>query len=186
MITIQSLSIRDIEDTMLNEFDRTQKTTKVLYQQGVKLLEKEDCFDDDWSTDKKHEITSHFKNVLKQGGAVIAVFEITKLAGFAVIEGKHFGSRNQYLELSYIHVSREFRGRGIGEELMVAVKKKALQLGASKLYIGAHPSVETQAFYKKTGCVLAAEVNEEIYQREPRDLQLELSSRKNVNAINLV
>ncbi|MGI8313721.1 hypothetical protein [Halobacillus mangrovi] len=39
MITIQSLSGKDIDDTMLNKFDRTHKTTKVFYEQGVKLLE---------------------------------------------------------------------------------------------------------------------------------------------------
>jgi ribosomal protein S18 acetylase RimI-like enzyme len=173
MITIQSLTLQDIDDTMLNEFDRSQQTTRVLYAQGEELLEKEDCFDDDWSSDQKREITSHFRKVLQMGGSVIAAFEKSDMASFAVIEGDRFGSRNQYVELSFIHVSREFRGRGIGEELMNAAKVEAKQLGAFKLYISAHPSVRTQAFYKKTGCVLAAEVNGEIYQREPRDIQLE-------------
>jgi GNAT superfamily N-acetyltransferase len=83
------------------------------------------------------------------------------------------GSSQQYLELEYIHVSRDFRGQGIGQKLFQGICQAARMRGAQKLYIGAHPAVETQAFYATVGCISAQEIVLEIYQREPRDLQLE-------------
>ncbi len=93
--------------------------------------------------------------------------------GFASVENKPLGSRNQYRELRYLHVSREHRGRGLGRQLFRLCCEAARQLGAEKLYIGAHPAVETQAFYASLGCVPAAEIVPEILALEPRDLQLE-------------
>ena len=44
---------------------------------------------------------------------------------------------------------------------------------AKKLYISAHPSQETQAFYHTLGCVEAKEYNEEIAATDSGDCQLE-------------
>ena len=78
-----------------------------------------------------------------------------------------------YVELPYIHVSRELRGSGIGKRLFEICCKEAKLLGAKKLYIAAHPSVETQRFYKHRGCTLASEINTVIFNKEPLDLQME-------------
>lgn len=47
--------------------------------------------------------------------------------------------------------------------------------GAKKLYISAHSSEETQAFYKALGCVEAKEYNSKLVAEEPCDCQLEYS-----------
>ncbi|WP_010172616.1 GNAT family N-acetyltransferase [Bacillus coahuilensis] len=83
------------------------------------------------------------------------------------------GVKHSYCELSYFHVTKLSRGKGVGRELFSAVKKVAKGMERDKLYIGAHPSVETISFYKSMGCTLAEEMNQEIYLREPLDIQLE-------------
>lgn len=46
-------------------------------------------------------------------------------------------------------------------------------LGAQALYISAHSSVESQAFYKAMGCVEAKEYQAFHVEKEPCDCQLE-------------
>ena len=52
------------------------------------------------------------------------------------------------------------RGNGIGKKLFLEAKQWAKQRGAKKLYISAHSSVESQAFYKAMGCVEAKVYNQ--------------------------
>ncbi|EDL66775.1 GNAT family N-acetyltransferase [Bacillus sp. SG-1] len=172
IIDVQS---QDIQETMLDEFNRSQETKKVVKELDGILYQETDYFIDDWSLERRREIANHFKNVVTEGGAVILAVVEEKVVGFAVIEPASFGKTAVYKELSYIHVAREARGKGIGAYLFTAAKNKAREMGADKLYIGAHPATETQAFYKKMGCTLAKEINTEIFQREKLDIQLEVS-----------
>ena len=89
------------------------------------------------------------------------------------MESNRFGTRKEYVELPYIHVSQELRGSGIGKRLFEICCEIAKQLGAEKLYIAAHPAVETEHFYKQMGCTLAREINPQILNKEPLDLQME-------------
>jgi hypothetical protein len=47
--------------------------------------------------------------------------------------------------------------------------------GVKKLYISAHSSQETQAFYRAMGCVEALEYNQRLSAEEPCDCQLEFA-----------
>ncbi|WP_456271030.1 GNAT family N-acetyltransferase [Bacillus sp. AK031] len=174
MTSVQVLSAPDIKDNMLDQFERYQETSTVLRHHDGLFKEEKDPFIDDWSAIRKREIVQHFRLCIKEGGAVLTASENDKVKGFAIIEPGTFGTVHTYRELSYIHISREARGKGIGRMLMAAVKETARSMGTDKLYIGAHPAVETQAFYRKLGCVPAQEVNLAIYNREKLDIQLEL------------
>ena len=71
-----------------------------------------------------------------------------------------------------LHVSREFRHRGLGRALFERALGEARARGASCLYISACSSRETIAFYRAMGCVLADQVIPELAEEEPFDLQL--------------
>jgi predicted N-acetyltransferase YhbS len=132
-------------------------------------------FEDDWTLERKREIVQHFKQTIEDGGAVIVAKQGIELIGFAVVEAEHFGNESLHRELSFLHVTRSTRGQKVGKQLFQNAKKIAKSLGAEKLYIGSHPSVETQNFYRKMDCVLAVEINDFIYKREIRDIQLEVT-----------
>ncbi len=89
------------------------------------------------------------------------------------MEAGLFGGEQKYLDLSSIHVSEDMRAKGIGRSLFLAAKEWAKNNGARKLYISAHSAVESQAFYKKMGCVEAAVYNQNHVEKEPYDCQLE-------------
>lgn len=169
------LTGKDISDGFLDDFTRYQQTTKVYVQESRVFVEQQDSFIDDWDIQQRQKITEHLRKTADGGGAVISIMKGGKLVGFSVIEPEPFGTNDCNLELSYIHVSADYRGQGIGEKLFNPTKEIAKRMGATKLYIGAHPSVETQHFYRKMGCVPAKEIHPAIYDREPRDLQLEVS-----------
>lgn len=174
IITCKVLDLEDLNSRFLSEFNRHQVTEQVWFQDQDEYKLKLDHFIDEWDDDKKAIVIEDLRRCVSQGGKVIGAYEKDGLAGFANIEGLLFGSKKDYVELPYIHVSYERRGSGIGKKLFIECCKEAKKLGAKKLYIAAHPSVESQAFYKAMGCKSAVEINQHIFEKEPLDLQLEI------------
>jgi len=101
------------------------------------------------------------------------VFDGARLIGFSSIGGKRFGSAGQYVQMWQMHVSEEYRGKGIGKRLFHIACDAARAKGGTKLYISTQCSEETQGFYRGLGCVDALEINQAIAEEEPWDCQLE-------------
>jgi GNAT superfamily N-acetyltransferase len=172
-IICKVLELSDFNGSFLTKFNRFQVTDKVWFRENNLYKVKSDHFIDEWDDDKKALVIEDLCQCLNYGGKVLAAYDEDGLAGFANVNGLLFGSKKEYVELPYIHVSSERRGSGIGKKLFNKCCEEAKKLGAVKLYIAAHPSVESQGFYKSMGCHYAVEINEIILKREPLDLQLE-------------
>jgi len=63
---------------------------------------------------------------------------------------------------------------------------KARQLGARKLYISATPSKNRVDFYMHLGCRLTSQIDPKLYELEPEDIHLELSSVQEASVSKLV
>ena len=100
-------------------------------------------------------------------------FDKGSIIGFSIIGTEFFGSRNQYLPLIEFEVSYPYRAKGIGRRLFSSAASEALTIGAEKLYISAHSSKESQAAYRSLGCTETEEINEELREKEPSDVQME-------------
>lgn len=172
-IMCKVLGLEDLKDTFLHGFNRYQVTDQVVFKDNHLYKVKSDYFIDDWDDNKKSRVIHDLRTCIAEGGKVIGAYEEEALAGFANIKSPFFGSQMKYIELPYIHISRERRGTGIGKKLFTKCCEEAKILGAEKLYIAAHPSVESQGFYTAMGCIEAVEINEKIVSREPLDIQLE-------------
>lgn len=133
------------------------------------------AFTDDWDEGDYAQLIGCLANTLSTGGLVLGAFEEDRLKGFCSVEAGFLGSGGEYMDLSSHHVSQDMRGRGIGRELLGRASAWARAQGAGKLYICAHSSVETQAFYRAMGCVEAREYSPSHVEREPDDCQLELA-----------
>lgn len=131
-------------------------------------------FTDDWSEEDYKTLVLRLKKTAASGGLVYGAFSQGKLTGFAAVEPEFFGGEQRYLDLSFLHVSQDFRGQGIGTELFQAAREWAGRKGAKKLYISAHSAVETQAFYRRMGCGEAQAYHPGHVLEEPFDCQLEL------------
>lgn len=63
--------------------------------------------------------------------------------------------------------------RDVAKNIMEAIDKNYVAYGASKVYISAHSSRESQEAYRGIGCINAIEINQQIAENEPYDIQME-------------
>ena len=173
MIVYRQLTPEEIAPDLLDDFDRLQETSQVWFLVDGGLKTKADSFIDDWDIEKRRGFARYLQEVAALGGIVYTAFDNQRCIGFASVEPQPFGSKGQYRELTTCHVDRRWRGQGIGRALFRCVCQAANTRGAVKLYIGSHPSIETQSFYRSMGCTVAREINPAILTREPLDIQLE-------------
>ena len=128
---------------------------------------------EDWDLNKRKEVAREILNKIAGKGFAYGAFYEGKVVGYILISNEFFGGSNQYMELLLYHVSEPYRRRGIGKKLFELACKTAKEIGAKKLYISAHPSKESQAAYRKLGCIEATEINQAIAENEPYDVQME-------------
>lgn len=176
-ISYRTLYTNEISRELFHGFIRHQNVVKCWRKEEGKWVIRNDPFIDDWSEDDYQILVTCLKNTVRTGGLVCAAFcrhgAKSVLKGFVSVEPNLFGDSQDYLDLSSIHVSEDFRGKGIGKILFHTAKDWAKKKGAKKLYISAHSAVETQAFYKAMGCIEAQEYNQNHVEQEPYDCQLE-------------
>lgn len=167
------LSEEEITRPLFSAFNRRQVVGDCLRRENGEWVVRPDPFIDDWSEADYAFLVRCLRNTVRTGGFVCGAFLDGELKGFVSVEAAPFGSENQYLDLTSIHVSADCRGHGAGRELFARAADWARGRGAKKLYISSHSAVESQAFYRVMGCVDAAEVNAAHVEKEPFDRRLE-------------
>lgn len=173
MMQYRKLEKEEINRELFCCFVRHQNVTKCWRKVEGAWVIKDAPFVDDWSDADYQILVSCLQNTVATGGFVYAAFCDGMLKGFVSVEPGLFGTKQDYMDLSSIHISEDMRGQGIGKQLFQAAKDWAREKGARKLYISAHSAVESQAFYKAMGCVEALEYQQEHVEKEPFDCQLE-------------
>ena len=172
-IEIVYTQLKEINTELFSAFDRYQEVKKCWRKADGKWILKDIAFIEQWNKEDYETLVLCLKNTVDTGGVVFGVLCKNTLVGFASLENELFGSHDQYLQLSSLHVSNGMRKKGIGRDLFHISCEKAKELGAKKLYISAHSSRETRAFYNTVGCVEALEYNNGLVIKEPFDCQLE-------------
>lgn len=90
------------------------------------------------------------KAILEHGGAILVAMQEDRLAGTVAL--KKMDSTT--FELTKMAVAEEFRGNGLGKELVRAVIGKATSLGARRIILYSHKSLETALHvYRKFGFI---------------------------------
>lgn len=173
-IIYKQLEQCDLCDDMLINFNRYQEVKKYYFNEKPFTIVKDCDFIENWDENKKQSvIREDFREVLKYGGTIYGAFHDDKLIGFSCFDGRIIGNKSQYLQLIYLHVSCEYRNRGIGRTLFSMCADSARKKGAKKLYISANSSYSTQQFYRLIGCVPATEYIAHLCDAEPYDIQME-------------
>lgn len=170
---LRPLTAEELEPRLFAYFDRFQVVEKCWRKVDGAWTVQDIAFTERWSEADFRELCGHLLNTVRTGGTVWGAFLDGRLKGFCSVEGGLLGSRQQYADLSCIHVSAGQRGTGLGRALFQRAAESGRALGAEKLYISAHSSVESQAFYKRMGCAEAEEYDAHHVELEPCDCQLE-------------
>lgn len=168
------LSAEEICPGLFRHFVRRQQVTRCWCRENGEWRVKDTPFLDDWTPEDYETLARCLKNTCGAGGFVCAAFCEGALKGFASVEAGLFGGGGRYLEFSSLHVSQELRGQGVGKKLLHAAVQWARGQGAKRLYISAHPAVESQAFYRAMGCTPAQVCRPAHAGRGPAGRPLEL------------
>lgn len=169
----RQLEAEHLKEWVFEKFNRYQKVERCWRKENGSWILKDIAFTEQWNASNIKALVKDLSATVGFGGKIIGAFSENGLAGFCSVENRLFGSKKEYVQLSSLHITFELRGKGIGKHLFELACDTARQLGAKKLYISAHSSQETQAFYKAMGCVEAEEINEELFEIEPFDCHLE-------------
>lgn len=169
----RNLTAGELCPALFEGFVRRQVVTKCWRNENGRWVIRDAPFIDDWTAADYQKLVACLQNTIAAGGLVRAAFLDGMLKGFVSVEPQLFGGGHRYMDLSSLHVSQELRGNGIGTALFSAARDWARSKGANKLYISAHSAVESQAFYRRMGCVEAREYDRRHTEAEPFDCQLE-------------
>lgn len=170
---IHELKEDDLRKSLFDSFNRHQIVTECWRRENGAWVLKPIAFVEEWNRSDLEVFREGLRETIRSGGTAFGAFAAEHLIGIASLKNKFFGTDCRYLELKELHVSFEWRGRGIGRKLFHRICEAARKRGADRLYISAHSSKESQAFYRAMGCREAEEYNPVIAAAEPCDCQLE-------------
>jgi len=163
------------EIPLIWQIDRREVIDNVYYLRDGKLVLEPEHYDmQGWPPGEAERYTPILLDCYDRGGGFFwGAFQNDTLMGVSILESKFIGSGHDTLQLKFLHVSLACRGKGVGTALFHLAAEKAKVLGARKLYISATPSEHTVNYYLRLGCVLAAEIDPELFALEPEDIHLE-------------
>jgi predicted N-acetyltransferase YhbS len=162
------------ESPLIWQIDRREIVQNIYRLENGELVLKPDYFDiPGWPPSEVELYTPILFDCYDRGGTFWGAFENEKLIGGAILESRFIGSQHNTLQLKFLHVSHDYRKQGIASALFKFAVEKAKTLGAKKLYISATPSENTVNYYLRLGCVLASEIDPELFVLEPEDIHLE-------------
>lgn len=159
---------------MLDEFNRKQMVSKRFCVKDNKEKIEAVSFTDDWSTEKKQKIIEqYFMHATEYLGYNAGIYSDSTLIAFLSLDCHPIGLEGEYIQLTMLHVSQEFRNKGLGKILFQHAIEKVESVGAKKLYISAHSAYESQLFYRNQGCIAAKWIDSIAKELEPYDIQME-------------
>ena len=169
----RELKPEDLKPELFQDFNRRQVVRDCWRREGDHWVIRPDPFIDDWTAAERAELLTELRELLVLGGFVYGCFCCGSLKGFVSVAFGHFGPQQEYMDMTNLHVSAEFRRSGIGTKLFLAAADWASAQGAGKLYLSAHSAAESQAFYRTLGCTDAAYPQQHHQEKEPFDCQME-------------
>lgn len=162
------------EIPLIWQIDRREVIDNIYYLRDGKLVLEPEHYDmQGWPPGEEEEYTPLLLDCYDRGGFFWGAFEEERLVGVSILESKFIRSKHDTLQLKFLHVNLDCRGQGLGTKLFDMAAQKAKELGAKKLYISATPSEHTVNYYMRLGCILATELDPELFALEPEDIHLE-------------
>jgi len=153
--------------------DRAEVIDYVYYLENGELVRRPEHYDmRGWPPGEQAMYAPILQECYDRGGVFLGAFADGELVGVAVLDSRFIGKSRDQLQLVFLHVSHDYRGRGLGRLLFEQAVGRALELGARQVYICATPSQNTVDFYLHLGCLVADEVEQALHDLEPEDIHM--------------
>jgi len=174
MIKIRQLTYPELP--AIWTIDRSEVIDNIYYFRNGKLILEAEHYDmQGWPPGESEHYHPFLEDCFARGGHFWGAFDGDTLVGVAILEEQFIGSKQDTLQLKFLHASSACRKQGLGRRLFSIAAEQAKSMGAAKMYISATPSENTVNFYFHLGCELAAEIDPELFALEPEDIHLEYS-----------
>ncbi len=153
--------------------DRREVVENVYFLQDGRLMLRPDYFDiQGWPPGESELYTPILLDCFERDGWFQGVFDDGRLVATAILESKFIGRRKDQLQLKFLHVSRDYRGHGLGQRLFDLAGAEARRRGANQMYVSATSSQHTIDFYLRMGCTVASQPDPDLFALEPEDIHL--------------
>lgn len=172
-IEIRELGEEGIE--LIREIDRSEHIDSLYTVEDGEIVAESVDFDvPRWDAKGHGDHSSarriaEFRPVVEGGATLLGAFIDSQLAGVGIVDPSF---ENETAWLAFLHVSREYRRRGIAAALWAASKEIAAASGATSMYVSATPSGSAVGFYTSRGCRLAEPPHPALFAKEPEDIHL--------------
>ncbi len=160
----------------IGEIDRTERIETLYVQHGSRL----EARVGDWSArawsaqgEGDHSVAhqrSECERYLAAGGIALGAFAEGRLVGIGIVT-PHL--RPGVAQLAFLHVSSEYRARGIGGHLGDELERVAREQGDTTMVVSATPSLNTVRFYRGRGFEPMSAPLRELYELEPEDIHMQ-------------
>jgi ribosomal protein S18 acetylase RimI-like enzyme len=157
------------------ELDRSEHVTLgYAYRDGKLEAEKVDWQVPRWFADDRpqHSVPGNVRDwfpYLEVGGTLWGAFDGDLLVGIAIFRP---GLTETIAQLVVLHVSKDYRRRGIATRLTEEAIRQAGEDGAQQLYVSATPSESAVGFYWRQGFRPVERPHPELYALEPEDIHM--------------
>jgi len=172
MITTRKLLREEIDQIW--SIDRREIIDNIYYYENGALVLKPEHYDmQGWPPGEAKMYTPILRACFDQGGWFYGLFDDARLVAVAILDSIFIGQTKDQLQLKFLHVSRDYRNKGLGKQLFELAKTTARERGARRLYVSSTPSENTVNFYLRLGCMVTPEPDPELLALEPQDIHLE-------------
>lgn len=171
MITFQIMSQDQVN--RLSEIDRSEYIDIIYEIRNGEMIEVESGYEcPTWTEEMMEEIQQRFLFEIDNGGLAVGAFEEDKLIGCGVLAHQFRGRDLNRLQVDLLYVTRNYRRQGIGTRIINQLSEEAKRRGAKYLYISSTEIRSAVSFYKSKGSQLTNEIDEELYNKEPKDIHM--------------
>jgi GNAT superfamily N-acetyltransferase len=154
--------------------DRREMIDGIYHHEKGKLILKPEHYDvKGWLPDMPEICGAELLECYDRNGTFYGAFDGNRLVGVAVLESEFIGRNKDQLQLKFLHVGHDHRGKGLGRRLFNRTVDRARKRGAKLLYISSTPSVNTVHFYRNLGCRVTQDVDPGLFKLEPEDIHFE-------------
>ncbi|AOA57520.1 GNAT family N-acetyltransferase [Acinetobacter larvae] len=145
-----------------------------MYRQTHGELHAYSCFYDVLGWDEQHlaEDPPTIRKAYQDGAICLGLWDAERLIAVSVIGAHPVTLYPQARLLSYFYVDADYRGQGIGADLMQATLASLKDLNATALYISAIPTCNTVDFYMRQGAKVLYQPDPTLFAAEPEDIHL--------------
>jgi ribosomal protein S18 acetylase RimI-like enzyme len=170
-VRVQELDAGDLD--RIGDIDRSERTSSLyVHEDGALRAVPVDLAIPTWDEAALARVKARLRPKLATGGVLVGALDGDRLVGAAVLAGEWMGPRADQLELAFLYVSSDWRGRGIGRRLMDHACRRAREHGAARLYVSASDTCSAIRFYLGYGCRPAEHVDAALAALVPTDIHL--------------